>query len=483
MATLTLAKQLIKITPPAAQRNVTFAPPDELSVWQHFGYFPLPHQWTAMANRKRFAVDVWHRRGGKSVQKVLKLITRAWWCPYKIGRYAYLGPTYSQTEDIIWGYVSQLAEVIPGATKLDGKLTLTIPTRIGSTARIRLYGVDSPKQRLRGAYLDGVVLDEFQDIPEHVWTEQVRPMLADESRRTIDAMGHPNQWADFVGTPRGRNQLYRFHRRATLWGQGLPVMVSPEPGHAEEPTFSDLWSASLEPVSKTQAINSRELADMRADMGTNKYLQEMECSFDAAVEGSVYGAELAHLLKLNHVGRVPLNPNEPVNTAWDLGWDDYTAIWFFQHAGPQEFRFIDYMQVHNASIPRLRHLLAEKEYSYGYHLLPWDVAVHELGEGKSRQQLFQQNGIRVTPVVKHNTWDGIAATRAALPYCYFDEIACQKGLDALALYQRKKDPQTGMFSEEPDHDENSHAADAIRSFAVGRKRGFRTTAPQAVGQF
>ena len=43
-------------------------------------------------------------------------------------------------------------------------------------ARIRLYGCET-YDRLRGIYLDGVVLDEAGDMPPQAWPEVIRPAL------------------------------------------------------------------------------------------------------------------------------------------------------------------------------------------------------------------------------------------------------------------------------------------------------------------
>lgn len=484
MALLSSVRQFLQAAPLAAHRGKTFDPQHEFEVWSMLGYHPKAHQHAMAASRKRFRCDVVHRRGGKSVQKILKLVTRAYWCPFPHGRYAYLGPTYSQTEDIIWGYVQQIHEQIPGSVLLQSKLAMIIPTASGGKARIRLYGVDSPKQRLRGAYLDGCVIDEFQDTPEHVWQEQVRPMLSDDSRRAVDVFGHPNQWCDFVGTPRGRNQLYKFHQRASRWQQGLPVIMKGDDG-SERPIISHDWGAVLEPVSKTQMIRPDELSQIWIDIGSAKYAQEYECSFDAAIEGAIYGQELGELNKLNQITQVPINPNVPVNTCFDLGWDDMMAVWFFQQVG-QNIMFVDYMELRHASLGTCVRKLAEKGYIYGYHLFPHDVEVTDglsREDGMSRKAILQSLGVRVSVVKKHSLWDGIAATRAMLPRCYFDTDRCQEGLDRLALYHRKKDVQTGMFSEEPEHDENSHAADAIRQCAVGRKKVWQESTRAATGQF
>lgn len=463
-----LIKMRDTLPPPAAPGREVFAPRTEAEVAAWLGWDLKPHQRAVNDERKRFRVDIWHRRAGKTVAKVVKLVARAYMCPFDDGRYAYLAPTYHQAEDIAWAYLSAAGEKIPGSVPQLSKLAITIPTARGSTARIRLYGVDSPKQRLRGGYLDGAVADEYQDIPEHVLGQQVLPMLADRSRQGVDLWGHPNQWLDIIGTPKGKNQLYRAYLSADRWAKGQPVM-SEDPDTGElRPVYSDEYGATLLPWDATGMISPKEAARLRADPKSGgDFPQEFECSFDAGLKGAIFADELREIGKLGQITHLPVLREAPVHTAWDLGWNDHTAIWFFQSHG-ETFRFIDYWEGFNASIPRLREVLAGKGYVYGRHLMPHDVEVHELGTGKTRAAAFRDNGIRTSTVKKLPEPDQIAAGRAALWSCWFDADRCQRGLDMLALWRREKDPATGLYREAPVHDESSHAAKAFLTFAVGR---------------
>ena len=66
-------------------------------------------------------------------------------------------------------------------------------------ARIRLYGSDN-HDRLRGIYLDGVVMDEYADMAPQAWAQVIRPALADRKG-----------WATFIGTPKGRNSFFEIY--------------------------------------------------------------------------------------------------------------------------------------------------------------------------------------------------------------------------------------------------------------------------------
>lgn len=468
MSLLNTANKIIKAK--QAQPGQLPANLTEDEFYDMIEFDPRPFQDELLRSKTRFNVNVVHRRGGKSVAEVVKLLRSAIACPFDHGRYAYTGPTQDQVRDIAWHYLLEFGNRIPGFVPKESKREVWLPQIRGSVSRIKLYGVDNPKQRLRGLYLDGATPDEIQDQPPHVWVEQMRPMLADENRRGTDVFGYPNQWADFIGTPKGRNLFYRIFRDASIWMEGRPVMQKDPKTGIEEPIFRNDWSARMFKASETGIISRQELRDALADMGRSKYEQEFECSWDAVVEGAVFGPELEELRRLKRITSIPINPHLPVHTAWDLGWDDYTAIWFFQQVG-KEYFFVDYMETRHQSIPELARALGDKRYRYGRHMLPHDVEVSELTTGKSRRAVLNESGVRVSvvPRVKIKA-DSISAGQAALPYCYFDESRCAEGLDALALYRREMDDRLGRLREAPVHDWASHAADAFQTFAVGRKR-------------
>lgn len=431
------------------------------------GYRPRSLQQQLEEEARRFNVWVLHRRFGKTVACVNLLIEGAVNCPFPDGRFAYLGPTYSQTEDIAWHYLLQYTERVPGRRVELAKLAVWLPTYFGTWSRIRLYGVDSPKQRLRGMYMDGVVLDEFAQFPPSVWSEQVRPMLSDAERTGFDARGWRNQWAAFISTPMGKNQFYSLYRNACLWQAGEGVKMKDLETGEEMLEYRDDWAAALYKASETGVLTRTELRAARLDMETEaQYEQEYECSFEAAIRGAIYAEQLELMRQLGQVGPIPYNPHLPVHTGWDLGWDDSTALWFCQLYG-RVARLIDYYENDHADLGHYADVLERKGYRYGRHYFPHDVEVHEVGTGKSRRSVLRELGIRVTTVPKHSPWDRIAACRRFLPGAYVDGSKCAEGLDHLAMYRREADDKMGTLRERPRHDSHSHAADSLGSLVMG----------------
>jgi len=433
------------------------------------GFEPHLLQAMVLPTLRRFNVGVYHRRFGKTVMMVNKLIEHALHCPFTNGRYAYLAPTYSQAEDVAWMYLDQYTEGIPGRKVELAKLAITIPTYQGGEARIRLYGVDSPKQRLRGLYLDGVVLDEYPWMPLSVWTDQVRPMLSDKQRSGADALGRRNQWADFIFTPFGRNHAYTMYKNAKIWQEGGTVAVDDGDGN-EIAIGQDDWTATLMPVSETQLIDAEELRAVRATAGRSKYEREYECSFDADIEGAIFGKEMRWLHRKGRLKSYPVIPGIPVNTAWDLGWDDHTSIVFFQVVNPEDIRIVDHYSKGFASLSHYADVMVEKNYMYGYNIFPHDVEVTELGTGKSRRAILQSLGVRVSTIpgkASLSKQDMIHAAQALLPYCRFNSENCEALVDNLSLYRRNFNETTQTYGLEPAKGPQNHDADALQMLALG----------------
>ena len=125
--------------------------------------------------RERWAIMVAHRRCGKTVACINDLIRRAVQLPREHGRFAYLAPFRAQAKEVAWAYLKRFAQPII-KDKNEGELWIELV----NGARISVHGADNP-DRLRGAYLDGCVLDEYADMRPSVWGEVLRPMLVAET--------------------------------------------------------------------------------------------------------------------------------------------------------------------------------------------------------------------------------------------------------------------------------------------------------------
>jgi hypothetical protein len=389
--------------------------------------YEVRKQFRPLHTRKtRWFVGVAHRRAGKTVADINELVIGALKCAKPNPRFAYVAPQLNQAKDIAWVYLKEYTAFLSPKIN-ESELWVEIP----GGKRIRIYGADNP-DRLRGIYLDGVVLDEFGDMDPTIWSQVIRPALSDRKG-----------WACFIGTPKGKNT---FHR---LWTEA-----------EDDPD----WTRLMLKASETGLLDAKELADARRMMSEDEYAQEYECSFEAAVKGAYYGKEMNDAEE--RIAGVPYDPRLPVHTAWDLGVADSTVIWFIQVSG-RETRIIDVLKGEGVGLDWYAKRLSERDYVWGNHYLPHDVEVRELGTGKSRKEVLAALGIKATVCPNIPIADGIQAVRMLLPTCWFDKDKCRAGVEALRMYRREYDEKRQEFRVNPLHDWTSHYADALRYFAVG----------------
>jgi len=149
--------------------------------------------------RSRFAAIVAHRRAGKTVAAIMDQVDAALsFDALPNGRFAYVAPFYAQAKDVAWTYLKSYALKVPGTIPNEAELRVDFP----NGNRVRLYGADN-YDRMRGIYLDDVVMDEVGDMDPRAWSEVIRPALADRQGK-----------ATFIGTPKGRNGFYEIVERA-----------------------------------------------------------------------------------------------------------------------------------------------------------------------------------------------------------------------------------------------------------------------------
>ena len=201
----------------------------------------------------------------------------------------------------------------------------------------------------------------------------------------------------------------------------------------------------------------------------DEYNHVYEGELKQFADGAIYGKQLRKAREDGRIGAVPIEPGVPVNTFWDLGRRDPTAIWFHQRVGLQD-RFIDYHESRLVDLDHYIRVLKEKDYLYGTHYLPHDGATVVLGSGdRSRQQILEDAGVSPIEIVPRipNIMEGIELTRQSFASCWFDQERCEKGIDALSNYQFFWDDTGETFRERPAHTWASNGSDAFRQFAQG----------------
>lgn len=214
---------------------------------------------------------------------------------------------------------------------------------------------------------------------------------------------------------------------------------------------------------------SQELYDEMLDLRErdfDAYLNVWEGRCKRILRGAVYAEELRQLIAAGRLTKVPYNPSVPVETFWDLGWSDSTAIWFRQRVG-FEWHYIDYYQNNQKPLTHYQGVLQAKNYVYSAHWLPHDARAKETGSGMSIEERMRKWG--PTRIIKRlSLEDGIDAGRTLLANCWFDEAACEAGFKALTNYRYEvgSEGSITVMSKVPVHDWSSHGADAFRYSAL-----------------
>lgn len=217
-------------------------------------------------------------------------------------------------------------------------------------------------------------------------------------------------------------------------------------------------------------------------------------SYEIVSEGSYYARLLVDAEKSGRIGKFPYDPSRKVRTSWDIGVDDYTAIWFVQDDGLSA-TVIDYYETSGdgaddvlstcmpelfippahddkfrgwSAVTALTDLGRAVPFKYGDHFLPHDVAMREWGAGaRSRTETLVGLGLRnIRKGVPAKPADRIQAVRRILPIMKFNFTPrVELGMKRIRRFRRKWNDALQSYTT-PEHDENSHGADALGEFAV-----------------
>lgn len=392
----------------------------------------------------------WHRRAGKDD---LCLHFAAIAAHERIGNIWHMLPEAAQARKAIWAAVNprtgkrRIDEAFPVALRASvNDQEMMIRFKNGSTWQ--LCGSDN-YDSLIGSSPMGIVFSEYAVANPAAWA-YLRPILLENEG-----------WALFISTPRGKNHFHLLHEKTAKSEGWFRESLTNDETHVFTP---EQLQSEL-----------RELQDEHGDSyGESMWKQEYFVSFDAAIPGSIFGEWLDRAQKQGRIMEVSVQPAFPVNTAWDLGREDATAIWWFQiiHG---EIHILDYHQSNLKDIPFYTDLLRTKakegKFEYGTHWLPHDARARTLAAGgKSiQQQMIDKKVGRIVIAKRLDHNDGIQAARATFKHCWFDAVKCEHGLEVLRHYHYEWDPEEKIFSSMPAHDWASHGSSAFRTLSLSWK--------------
>ena len=397
--------------------------------------------WLYLQKGGTLAYVIAHRRWGKD-DVALHWTARS--VILRTGTYWHMLPQASQARKAVWDAVNphtgirRINEAFPLAIReTTREQEMLIVFKSGSTWQV--IGSDN-YDSLVGSPPVGVVFSEWALAKPQSWA-YLRPILAENGG-----------WAAFITTPRGNNHAKRMFDSLQL----------------DEKAFV-LKSTALDTSVFSQEQLDHELAAYQSEygeqIGKNLFDQEYMCSFDAAIHGAIYAAELGKAKESGRIGTQRYDPEYLVHTSWDIGIGDPTAVWFYQKI-KGEIKFIDYYESQGEAITHYLEVLKAK--SYGYHTawMPHDADHRQLATGTSIADMVRKNGFNVRIAPKLSIENGINSARLLIERCFFDSKNCKAGIDALINYRWDYNKKLEELKHTPLHDWSSHASDSFRYAAV-----------------
>ena len=248
-------------------------------------------QRTVFDSDARFRVLVAGRRFGKTRLAIMELIIKA--LAKEKALFWYVSPSYRQSKMIAWKMLKDLAPKFLIAKTNESELSITFK----NNTCIELKGADN-EDALRGAGLDGMVIDEFASIYDNwsVWNEVLRPALADKKG-----------WVLFIGTPKGKDSFFELFMK----------------GQREEDGFKSWQFKTVD----NPYIDPDEVEQARKSTPERYFRQEYEASFEDFV-GLIYPefSERLHVIEPHFVQDVfpKIGAIDPALSGTTAGLKAYT---------------------------------------------------------------------------------------------------------------------------------------------------------------
>lgn len=237
-----------------------------------------------------------------------------------------------------------------------------------------------------------------------------------------------------------------------------------------------------------------------------RYLHIWEGEYKTVTEGAIFGNQLTTAKKENRVCTFAVEPLVAVESSWDLGKNDATAIWLWQRVGKERravwyyenrgqeidhycevmFAWLNWMTEELKKSERTKRI----KLSFGTHYMPHDVEAKMLGMPNTRKKQFQAGGLSPIKTVKRipEKQEAIQMARDMFPNVWFHKDYCGpaqpdwvkafnplpvSGLDVLANYRYEHDEERNTYKQTPVHDWASNGADAFMTLAQANVRETR----------
>lgn len=266
---------------------------------------------------------------------------------------------------------------------------------------------------------------------------------------------------------------YKFHF-APWWAN---------PRYRDDPGAITIGGKDHDYFNKVESLISREIeAEQRAwyvatrdnQFGADWALMKQEHpsvpdeAFEQSQLGVYYAEQLASARRTDRVTDIAYDPRVPVNTFWDLGKDDDTAIWFHQHINGWD-NWINYLEASDQAFSYYAKEMQALGYVWGKHYLPHDGDHRSWGaeQLKTPEALLHDLGLRNIIIVPRtpNLTTAIRQCRDAFPRYRFDRTKCKIGLHHIDHYRKSWNERLGAWADIPMKNGHQHAPDALRQHA------------------
>jgi len=384
---------------------------------------------------------VWHRRAGKTRMCINQIVAAA---HQRIGAYYIISPQLNQARRNIWeargddgiAFMDQFPKEL--IHRIDNQ-QMKIYFKNGSI--FGCAGSDGKNfDKLRGMNTLGYILDEYA-----TQNPAVREIL-------IPIIAQNEGWEIIISTPEGHNHFYYLYNRLKKSKTFITEML----------TVDDTLKNDGKPVLSAEAIH---LMVEEGGWSEEKAKQELWCDFSAAVVGAIFGRQMRGLQKDNRLYDYPIMNDAAVHTAWDLGQNDSTAIWFFQKY-QDKIRVVNYYENRLQELSHyinVVHQFREKEgIVLGEHWFPHD-GNNKAGPRKESWKMRARElgfNVRILPKDAKKSLS-IERARSNFKLFHIHQTNCQRGIDCLLEYKFQYNDAMQLVANEPLHNWASHGADAF----------------------
>lgn len=193
-------------------------------------------------------------------------------------------------------------------------------------------------------------------------------------------------------------------------------------------------------------------------------------AFQVSTAGTYYAQQIALARKQGRFTTVPHVPGIPVNTFWDIGNSDGTAVWFHQKVGVRH-HFIKFIEGWGEPYSHFVTEMQKTGWVWGRHYLPHDGGhVRQAMDYESMlspEEMLHKLGLRNIEIVQRvdELQHGIQAVRDVFALCVFDKEGCKEGIIHLEQYRKRWNAQQQCWSDQPLKNIHTEGADSFRQFA------------------